>query len=198
MSFYWVVAHELGHVWGLAHSDSPRSLMYPTQCATCRWSSFEQAAGNLIHAAGLVPDWSRPHYANRFFVKTPRGVIPRLLTGELPDEPLWSSLAEHCAGESCTSTGAPALTEPPSEEDPVPRSSLIGLEALRQLRKADLLALGGPARLGQAERPLRSVPGKAPSLPGGRTRATLIAMAPAPPPGPRWRDAWRVCSPPLS
>lgn len=88
VSFYWVVAHELGHVFGIGHSDSPGSLMYPTQCPTCRWSSFEQAAANVIHATSLVPAWSRRLSRSRFFVRTPVSVVPSLLSGTLPDEAL--------------------------------------------------------------------------------------------------------------
>lgn len=190
VSFYWVVAHELGHVWGLAHSDNPESLMYPTQCDRCRWSSFEQAAGNLIHAAGLVPDWSRPYYANRFFVKTPLAVIPRLLTGELPDEPLWSAVAERCQGERCTSTLEPEPALPEGLE-PIPRSSLVGLQPLRGLRPVDLRHLG-VSRLSQTPFPAPSVPGPEPAPPtrGAPPGAPLVSLAPRlAPPWEEWRAA---------
>ncbi|MFH2009515.1 MAG: matrixin family metalloprotease [bacterium] len=103
VSFYWVVAHELGHVWGLAHSDRPDALMYPTQCSTCRWSSFEQAAGNVIRAASRSPRWSRPHYANRSFAKTPINVIGQLLSGDLPDDIELTPLADSCESATCES-----------------------------------------------------------------------------------------------
>lgn len=165
VSFYWVVAHELGHVWGLAHSDSPDSLMYPSQCETCRWSSFEQAAGNLIHAASLVPDWSRPHWTNRFFVKTPIAVVERLLTGELPDEPLWSSPEDHCVEEGGAGSydghlGPTAC----GSYDVTPRSSLKGAGAVRHLRPTDLRH----RRAQVADAPLTppmDAPEPAPSLP---------------------------------
>lgn len=111
VSFYWVVAHELGHVWGLAHSTRPDALMYPSQCRTCRWSSFEQAAGNVIRASSLAPAWSRPHYANRFFAKTPRSVVGRLLTGDLPEEPSLTEAADDCDRHTCTA-------EPPTPDEP--------------------------------------------------------------------------------
>ncbi|MDY0003053.1 MAG: matrixin family metalloprotease, partial [Polyangia bacterium] len=180
VSFYWVVAHELGHVWGLAHSESPDSLMYPRQCEGCRWSSFEQAAGNLIHAAGLVPDWSRPYYANRFFVKTPLAVIPRLLTGELPDEPLWSAVAEQCQGELCTSTPGqePGLSGGLTPE-PIPRSSLLGPASLLGSRSLDLGHLRA-SRMSATPCPTRSVPlppGPAPGL-ASQVPADMAALAP--------------------
>lgn len=104
VSFYWVVAHELGHVWGLAHSDDPRSLMYPTQCHTCRWSSFEQAAGNVIRAASSDGRWSRPHYANRYFAKTPLSAVESLLKGDIPDaDEEVLAAARDCDREACQS-----------------------------------------------------------------------------------------------
>jgi len=102
VSFYWVVAHELGHVWGLAHSTSPDALMYPSQCRTCRWSSFEQAAGNVIRASSQTPAWSRPHYANRFFAKTPRSVVEQLLKGDLPEERAGIAAAQTCESQTCS------------------------------------------------------------------------------------------------
>jgi hypothetical protein len=112
VSFYWVVAHELGHVWGLAHADSPESLMYPSQCHTCRWSSFEQAAGNVIRASSQTPGWSRLHYANRFFAKTPRTVVPRLLKGDLPDTPTLAETPDGCEPQTCASETPPAAALP--------------------------------------------------------------------------------------
>jgi hypothetical protein len=114
VSFYWVVAHELGHVWGLAHSTSPDALMYPTQCSTCRWSSFEQAAGNVIRASSRAPAWSRPHYANRFFAKTPRSVVGRLLKGDLPEEPSLAAAADDSESQTCASDPLPPDTPPPA------------------------------------------------------------------------------------
>lgn len=113
VSFYWVVAHELGHVWGLAHASSPDSLMYPSQCRTCRWSSFEQAAGNVIRASSQAPAWSRPHYANSFFAKTPRAVVGRLLKGDLPTEPALADSANDCESQTCTNPAA--LDRPPQD-----------------------------------------------------------------------------------
>jgi len=112
VSFYWVVAHELGHVWGLAHSSRPDALMYPSQCHTCRWSSFEQAAGNVIQASSRAPAWSRPHYANRFFAKTPRSVVDRLLTGDLPEEPALANAADECETQTCDSQPSTRNTPP--------------------------------------------------------------------------------------
>ncbi len=110
VSFYWVVAHELGHVWGLAHSSSPDALMYPSQCRTCRWSSFEQAAGNVIRASSQTPAWSRPHYANRFFAKTPRSVVRRLLLGDLPEDPSVIATRNTCESQTCSSDPSQPLT----------------------------------------------------------------------------------------
>ncbi len=141
VSFYWVVAHELGHVWGLAHSDSPDSLMNASQCETCRWSSFEQAAANVIHATSLMPSWSRPHYSSRFFARTPVEVIEPLLTGELPDEVrLAQQLPSHCEPEMCVSMSLPALApaRPPGCEtaDPYPTSALFGWPALNEVSRS--------------------------------------------------------------
>jgi Matrixin len=114
VSFYWVVAHELGHVWGLAHSNRRDALMYPTQCRTCRWSSYEQAAANVIRAASEVPAFSRPHDASRFFAKTPQAVVGRLLKGDLPNETDSMDETGHCGPQICT-PNASATTAPEPE-----------------------------------------------------------------------------------
>jgi hypothetical protein len=141
VSFYWVIAHELGHVWGLAHSESPDSLMNASQCDTCRWSSFEQAAANVIHATSLMPSWSRPHYSSRFFARTPIEAIAPLLTGELPDEVRTAQRTRsHCEPEMCTSMHLPALApnrHPDCETaDPYPTSALFGWPALAEVGRS--------------------------------------------------------------
>ncbi len=138
VSFYWVAAHELGHVWGIAHSDNPLSLMHPTQCATCRWSSFEQAAANVMYAASVEGDWSRPYYTSRFFVRTPVAAIEPLLTGDLPDDVLIEESAS-CELGMCVSQerGPDARPLPPECEPPevLPTSSLVGLPELVRLSR---------------------------------------------------------------
>ncbi len=135
VSFYWVVAHELGHVWGLAHSDRPDALMYPSQCRTCRWSSFEQAAGNVIRASSQTPDWSRPHYANRFFAKTPRTVVGRLLKGDLPSEAALADAAGSCELQTCASD--PTTPDAPVQDgcgapEVTGEAALMGWQLFRQ------------------------------------------------------------------
>jgi len=155
VSFYWVVAHELGHVWGLAHSTSPDALMYPSQCRTCRWSSFEQAAGNVIRASSRAPAWSRLHYANRFFAKTPRSVVGRLLKGDLPEEPSLADAADDCDPQTCASDPTtPGTLHPDGCATPeVPGEA--ALTGWQEFRLPDALTDLQSPRL---ERPVASAP----------------------------------------
>jgi Matrixin len=190
VSFYWVVAHELGHVWGLAHSTSPDALMYPSQCRTCRWSSFEQAAGNVIRASSSTPAWSRPHYANRFFAKTPRSVVGRLLKGDLPEETSRAGAPSTCESQTCAADPTSRDT-PPSDGCGVNESPHeVALLGWLPFRLPGALEQGRSSRL---ERPVtgspvhrRSQDRDLPKPPGpGELVAVLVPFDPG---RSRWTD----------
>jgi hypothetical protein len=153
VSFYWVTAHELGHVWGLSHTDRPGALMQGTLAAGTDWSGFERAAGNLIRLASAHPWWSRPHETSRSFVRTPLSIVDSLLREDLHEvetlaaegecrsgpDPYRASEEEGCDGDEQPATAAMTVFDPlvvPEAAEAAPREE-PRIEAVATPRRSD-------------------------------------------------------------